>query len=115
MDYWNGKVAVVTGGASGIGAAVVEEFNGLGVNVGLMDLNAERAHEVAAVCSGPGAVSVCEGDVSNRSAAVHCAETCVRAWGRIDFLVYRFTKTITSLILLRARRNSSSGGRRVPH
>lgn len=46
MDL-NGKVAVVTGGASGIGAACAREFSRLGASVALADLNRDGANAVA--------------------------------------------------------------------
>lgn len=87
MNYWQDKVAVVTGGASGIGAAVVREFSGLGVHVTLMDVDGEGGREVAAACLGPGRATAFEGDVSDRGSAVRCAQTAVDAFGRLDFLV----------------------------
>lgn len=87
MTYWEGKAAVVTGGASGIGAAVVREFCSLGVNVVLMDIDAAGAREVAEACSGPARVVAFPGDVSNREAAASCAQCAVDSFGRLDFLV----------------------------
>lgn len=42
MDI-NGKVAIVTGGASGLGQATVEAYVARGARVAIFDLNAERA------------------------------------------------------------------------
>ena len=77
MNYWEGKTAIVTGGASGIGAAVVQEFNSLGVNVVSIDLDGEGARSVARTCKYPDRVVVFEGDVSNRQAGIRCAEEAV--------------------------------------
>lgn len=87
MNYWEGKTAIVTGGASGIGAAVVREFNALGVNVVSMDLDGEGARSVARTCKYPDRVIVFEGDVSDRQAGIRSAEEAVKAWGRVDFVV----------------------------
>ena len=46
MDF-TGKVIVVTGGASGIGRAVVEVAAGRGASVAIIDRDAARAQEVA--------------------------------------------------------------------
>lgn len=45
MDI-NGKVAIVTGGASGLGQATVEAYVEKGCKVAIFDLNAERAQAV---------------------------------------------------------------------
>lgn len=41
-----GKVAIVTGGASGLGEATVEAYVAKGVRVAVFDMNEERAHTV---------------------------------------------------------------------
>jgi 3-hydroxyacyl-CoA dehydrogenase/3-hydroxy-2-methylbutyryl-CoA dehydrogenase len=41
MDI-NGKVAIVTGGASGLGEATVRRYHGLGAQVAIFDMNADR-------------------------------------------------------------------------
>jgi NAD(P)-dependent dehydrogenase (short-subunit alcohol dehydrogenase family) len=41
------KVAVITGGASGLGEATVRRFVGLGANVAIFDLNDQRGNELA--------------------------------------------------------------------
>ncbi|MQY21621.1 SDR family NAD(P)-dependent oxidoreductase [Nocardia macrotermitis] len=48
MNELNGKVAVVTGGASGIGLASVEKFLDRGARVVIADINAERGESAAA-------------------------------------------------------------------
>ncbi|MEE2526032.1 SDR family NAD(P)-dependent oxidoreductase [Hyphobacterium sp. HN65] len=53
MDL-EGKIAIVTGGAGGIGAAVAREFHSRGVKVACCDLDGEAAHAVASECGGFG-------------------------------------------------------------
>ena len=53
MD-WKNKVTVVTGGASGIGAACCRNFAARGAKVVVADLNAEGAKAVAAEFGGLG-------------------------------------------------------------
>ncbi|KAA2244086.1 SDR family NAD(P)-dependent oxidoreductase [Salinarimonas soli] len=63
----SGSVAVVTGGASGIGLAAARRFAGLGLHVCLADLGAERlrhAAETVAAEIGAGEVMTAETDVS---------------------------------------------------
>ena len=45
MDL-NGKIALVTGGASGLGQGTVEAYVAKGMKVAIFDLNAERAQAV---------------------------------------------------------------------
>src|SRR5580693_10511818 len=50
MSELTGKVAIVTGGASGIGAATVERFVAEGARVVIADVERERGEALAAAC-----------------------------------------------------------------
>ena len=52
MDIWAGSVAIVTGGASGLGAASAEALSAAGFKVGLFDLNEEAGQAKAAELGG---------------------------------------------------------------
>ena len=78
-----GRVAVVTGGASGMGAATARLLANSGVAVTLVDIDGEGAAQVASECEAEGVV----GDVAE---AVFCEQTVegvLAAHGRIDVLV----------------------------
>jgi NAD(P)-dependent dehydrogenase (short-subunit alcohol dehydrogenase family) len=79
-----GKTAVVTGGASGIGAAIVAAFAAKGARVAVLDLNAGAAADAAR--RHPGAMSAaCNvADPASVETAVAAVE---RDFGRIDILV----------------------------
>lgn len=64
-----GKIAVVTGGASGIGAEIVRRLAGQGVSVGILDLLERDGEQVAASVEG----------VSGRTAFVRTDVTNIRA------------------------------------
>lgn len=87
-----GAVAVVTGGASGIGLAAAHRFVSLGLRVAILDLAGETLSvaetllgEVAAEAGGE--VLAIATDVSDVE-AVRAAETAVRIrWGAVDVLM----------------------------
>ena len=62
------RVAVVTGGASGIGLAVSRQLAARGDRVAVLDIDAERAAEVAEQLRGDGATALaCRVDVADRA------------------------------------------------
>jgi len=80
-----GKTAFVTGGASGIGAAIAEAFASKGVRVAVVDLNEQAAQEKAAsLGNGAFAIACNVGDAESVSAAAARAQDEL---GRIDILV----------------------------
>lgn len=83
MDF-TGKVAVVTGGASGMGAAIARELSGRGANVVIVDRNHELAREVA---NGINAMSPIIGDVSESEFCDSAIKLVVQTYSRIDVLV----------------------------
>ncbi len=87
MD-WSNRVAIVTGGASGIGQATVEEFAKEGARVAIFDINTERGRSVQAALEAEGrAVSFHQVDVSDSVACRQAVDTVQAQWGRVDFLV----------------------------
>ncbi|MGI9475618.1 MAG: SDR family NAD(P)-dependent oxidoreductase [Hyphomicrobiaceae bacterium] len=88
MDRFAGKVAMVTGGASGIGEATVRRFTGEGAKVVFADWDAARGREVAADLTEAGNAAVfVEADVSDEAAAAAIVERAVSAYGGLDILV----------------------------
>lgn len=82
------KVAVVTGGASGIGAASAKLFAAEGARVALVDLDQEGLGQVAAAIeqAGGSALTIAA-DVSSDAAARAGVEQILERWGRIDVLL----------------------------
>ena len=79
-----GRIAVVTGGASGIGRALAERFHAEGAaHVVVADLDAAGAREVAARIGGTGV----QLDVSDESALVEMVRDTERDRGPIDLFV----------------------------
>jgi NAD(P)-dependent dehydrogenase (short-subunit alcohol dehydrogenase family) len=77
------KVFIVTGGASGLGAASAELLVSAGAKVMLVDMNAEA---VAAQAQRLGAQSVVA-DISNEAAAEAAVQATVKAFGSLNGLV----------------------------
>lgn len=80
-----GKVAIVTGAARGIGAAIARCMADEGAKIGIVDIDAEEAAKTAAAmpteCVGVGA------DVSSEAAAKQATDEVVAKLGRLDILV----------------------------
>lgn len=83
MARFTGRVVVVTGGASGMGAASVREFAAEGATVVLVDLDADRA---AAVADEVGASHIV-GDLGDSAFCDGVVEKVVADHGRLDVLV----------------------------
>ncbi len=79
------KVALVTGAASGIGAAIAEAFAAKGAKLALCDLNEEKASETAGRLGGGARAFGC--NVSNAGSVSAAVEAVIAEFGRIDILV----------------------------
>jgi len=84
----NGKVAVVTGSAQGIGKAVAQIFAAEGAQVIVADLDEEGAKKVSeGIESSGGRAAAVKVDVSREEDTVNMAKTALARFGRIDILV----------------------------
>ncbi len=85
MQGLKGKVAIVTGGATMIGAAVVRAFHRVGTKVVIADINDEAGQSVAAAL-GKDALFV-RTDLAEDAQIAACVDRTVAKFGGIDFLV----------------------------
>jgi len=84
----NGRTAIVTGAAQGIGAAVAAAFTESGARVCVVDLTLERAETLAARLRAAGAEAIGMGcDVSRRDQVDAMVAATHRHFGRIDILI----------------------------
>lgn len=85
MNRFEGKVAFVTGGAGGIGRAVVERLCDEGARVAVTDINGDAARDFAA-SFGDRAVAFAL-DIGDEGAVQAAIDGTVAAFGRLDVLV----------------------------
>ena len=88
MGRLDGKIAAVTGGASGIGEATVRRFVAEGASVAFCDRDGERGQRVAAELETAGAkVAFTQADVGTEAACLGFVNGAGEKFGRLDILV----------------------------
>ena len=85
MGWLDGQVALITGGGSGIGRAVVARFVAEGARVGVLDRVAARTEALRADFGA--AVVAVAGDVTRLDDNRRAVAETVRAFGRLDVFV----------------------------
>jgi glucose 1-dehydrogenase len=81
------KVAIVTGGASGIGEAIVKRFVDEGAKVVIADVNAAKGMALASSVGGPSKAHFVKADMAKEVDINELVIASVMAFGPIDILV----------------------------
>ncbi len=81
----DGSVAVITGGASGLGLGAGRRLVDGGASVALLDVNTARGEEAAAALGGAAVFLTC--DIRSPEEVADSVQRCVEEWGRIDILI----------------------------
>jgi NAD(P)-dependent dehydrogenase (short-subunit alcohol dehydrogenase family) len=84
----NDRVAVVTGGATGIGEAIARALSAEGCTICILDRNTEAAHKTAsAIAERGGTVSAAAADVADAETVASAIAEFLASFKRIDILV----------------------------
>jgi 3-oxoacyl-[acyl-carrier protein] reductase len=96
MGVLDGKVAIVTGSARGIGRATAELLGEHGARVLINDLDADVAEQTASEIAGE--TVVYGGDLTAAGACDQLVQTAIDAWGRLDIIVNNAGYTIDGMV-----------------
>ena len=96
----DGKVAIVTGGAGGLGSEICRRFSARGAAVAVADMNAEAASEVAqAIASDGGRAIPVHVEVTDEQSVTSAVNQVINDLGRVDYLVHCAGTNIKSPVL----------------
>jgi 2-dehydro-3-deoxy-L-rhamnonate dehydrogenase (NAD+) len=84
-EQFKDQVAIITGGASGIGLAIAKKLCGEGASVSMVDLNPAVLQPAVKSVGGNAFASVC--DVTNEDQVKAVVDQIAERFGRIDILV----------------------------
>lgn len=88
MDRLKEKVAIVTGGATGIGEAIAKKFAREGARVVVAGMEQDPVNEVVDEINKKGGSAIAfTGDVADEAGAQECIKLCTKTWGKLDILI----------------------------
>jgi len=100
MENLEGKVAFVTGGASGIGLGMAKAFLNRGMKVAIADIRKDRLPKAESVLNSPGNVIAIELDVRDRSAIERAADQTEEAFEKVHVVCNNAEEKGTDLFFL---------------
>lgn len=86
MENFHGKVAFVTGGASGIGLSMAKAFLKEGMKVSIADIRKDRLSKAESILNSPENVLSVELDVRDRAAIERAADATEAAFGKVHIV-----------------------------
>jgi len=92
----DGRCAIVTGAARGIGLAVAQLLSEHGAHLVISDIDGEAAEEAAGELSGEAAVHT--GDLAISGAPERLVATAVGSWGQVDIVVNNAGYTLDAAV-----------------
>ena len=79
---------MVTGGAGGIGKQICLTLAGMGMNIGIIDINSDKGRDTLNEFEKASlSATFCQGDVTNKEAMEFCFEQIYSHFGDLDTLV----------------------------
>jgi 3-oxoacyl-[acyl-carrier protein] reductase len=93
-----GKVAIITGGANGIGKMTAKRFLQEGAKVVISDLNAEAGNAAVQQLEALGSITFIQSNVAETNQVQELVQKTIETYGKIDVLVNNAGITIDGLL-----------------